>query len=470
METTAESARPFQFFVKLIDGKTSVLNFAAPRVDALAVKRRIFEVARIPVPSQRLIVAGRQLEDRSVVSSPGPTLHLSLRLRGGKGGFGSLLRGAATKAGQKKTNNFDACRDMSGRRLRHVNAEKKLEEWRAEEEERKLERVAEEFIKKAAKKGKKGVGEGQAEKYVEKYRQQSAKCVAQVEECVRDVIGSRGTGSKRKAGVGSGSDAKKLKIWMGKRKVGDSDSDDSGDDTSEDEEDEKSTISNGAMHLNLIREEDGSSDSVTGGRQDGEAYTSSCNGSGSEEEKESSMQVCSESDGCSGGVVPDEKVALVNPVSSEGHAVLSLECAIVSETEAVEPVNESQHKVEPENCEVVVSQSPSAPDSGDEVTTEAGQVSPQAGGFSEDKVAVTEAAEIVEPEIVEASVSEDNALDFDKFNSAAEMEGVGMERLKLELQSRGLKCGGTLQERASRLFLLKTTPLDKIPKKHLAKK
>ncbi|EEB86728.1 hypothetical protein MPER_16207, partial [Moniliophthora perniciosa FA553] len=148
------------------------------------------------------------------------------------------------------------------------------------------------------------------------------------------------------------------------------------------------------------------------------------------------MQVCSESDGCSGGVVPDEKVALVNPVSSEGHAVMSLERAIVSETKAVEPVNESQHKVEPENCEAVVSQSPGAPDSGDEVTTEAGQVSPQAGGFSDDKVAVTEAAEIVE-----ASVSEDNALDFDKFNSAAEMEVLGMERLKLELQSRGLKCG-----------------------------
>lgn len=50
------------------------------------------------------------------------------------------------------------------------------------------------------------------------------------------------------------------------------------------------------------------------------------------------------------------------------------------------------------------------------------------------------------------------------------LQVLGMERLKLELQSHGLKCGGTLQERASRLFLLKTTPLDKIPKKHLAKK
>lgn len=47
---------------------------------------------------------------------------------------------------------------------------------------------------------------------------------------------------------------------------------------------------------------------------------------------------------------------------------------------------------------------------------------------------------------------------------------LGMERLKTELQSRGLKCGGTLQERAARLVLLKSTPLDKLPKKLMAKK
>ncbi|CAL5376476.1 unnamed protein product [Camellia sinensis] len=60
-------------------------------------------------------------------------------------------------------------------------------------------------------------------------------------------------------------------------------------------------------------------------------------------------------------------------------------------------------------------------------------------------------------------------LNFDEFSSAAELEVLGMERLKSELQSRGLKCGGTLQERAARLFLLKTTPLEKLPKKLLAK-
>ena len=54
------------------------------------------------------------------------SLHLSeLRLRvvGGKGGFGAQLRGTHTRVGQKKTTNFDACRDLSGRRLRHVQTE-----------------------------------------------------------------------------------------------------------------------------------------------------------------------------------------------------------------------------------------------------------------------------------------------------------------------------------------------------------
>ena len=68
-------------------------------------------------------------------------VHLLLHFPNGKGGFCSLLRGTATKTGQKKTNNFDACRDMSGRRLRHVNAENKLEKWRTKVAERELERM-----------------------------------------------------------------------------------------------------------------------------------------------------------------------------------------------------------------------------------------------------------------------------------------------------------------------------------------
>mmetsp|Transcript_22291 Transcript_22291/g.21509 ORF Transcript_22291/g.21509 Transcript_22291/m.21509 type:complete len:133 (+) Transcript_22291:71-469(+) len=54
-------------------------------------------------------------------------------LKGGKGGFGSLLRSMNPK--KKPTENFDACRDLSGRRVRNVQNEQRLEEWRRKHEE-----------------------------------------------------------------------------------------------------------------------------------------------------------------------------------------------------------------------------------------------------------------------------------------------------------------------------------------------
>jgi hypothetical protein len=51
-------------------------------------------------------------------------------LKGGKGGFGTLLKGQSKQAGAKRTTDFGACRDLQGRRLRHVNDEIKLRKWR----------------------------------------------------------------------------------------------------------------------------------------------------------------------------------------------------------------------------------------------------------------------------------------------------------------------------------------------------
>lgn len=68
--------------------------------------------------------------------------------RGGKGGFGSLLRGSR-KASQ--TENDDAYRDLSGRRLRIVNAEKKLQEWAGAEEQRKKEKQEAKLERERAK-------------------------------------------------------------------------------------------------------------------------------------------------------------------------------------------------------------------------------------------------------------------------------------------------------------------------------
>lgn len=50
---------------------------------------------------------------------------LSGRLLGGKGGFGSMLRAQGGRMNAQKTTNFEACRDLQGRRIRTVNEAKK---------------------------------------------------------------------------------------------------------------------------------------------------------------------------------------------------------------------------------------------------------------------------------------------------------------------------------------------------------
>jgi len=54
-------------------------------------------------------------------------------LLGGKGGFGSLLRSLAKNT---STTNFGSCRDLQGRRLRHVQQEEEIARW-TEEQKRK---------------------------------------------------------------------------------------------------------------------------------------------------------------------------------------------------------------------------------------------------------------------------------------------------------------------------------------------
>lgn len=92
-----------------------------------------------------------------------------------------------------------------------------MEEWKAEVEERRLEKVAEEFIKKQVKEGKKQGkgGESAVEKYVEKYRKDSAKCMEEVDKTVRESLGSYfKKSSKRKVATEEANGSKKkLKIW-----------------------------------------------------------------------------------------------------------------------------------------------------------------------------------------------------------------------------------------------------------------
>lgn len=64
---------------------------------------------------------GKRVEDQEVIEDN--LVHVNLRLLGGKGGFGSMLR--AIGAQIEKTTNREACRDLSGRRLRDINEEQR---------------------------------------------------------------------------------------------------------------------------------------------------------------------------------------------------------------------------------------------------------------------------------------------------------------------------------------------------------
>ncbi|KAJ6881488.1 splicing factor SF3a60 [Populus alba x Populus x berolinensis] len=60
-------------------------------------------------------------------------------------------------------------------------------------------------------------------------------------------------------------------------------------------------------------------------------------------------------------------------------------------------------------------------------------------------------------------------IDLDFYSTAEELKEVGPEKLKEALAALGLKSGGTVQQRAERLFLTKDTPLEKLDKKHFVK-
>ncbi|GLU18354.1 hypothetical protein SLE2022_346600 [Rubroshorea leprosula] len=60
-------------------------------------------------------------------------------------------------------------------------------------------------------------------------------------------------------------------------------------------------------------------------------------------------------------------------------------------------------------------------------------------------------------------------IDLDYYSMIEELMEVGPEKLKEALAALGLKTGGTVQQRAERLFLTKHIPLEKLDKKHFAK-
>lgn len=162
------------------------------------------------------------------------------RLLGGKGGFGSMLR--AIGAQIEKTTNRDACRDLSGRRLRDINEEKRLKAWLEKAKDRESDQYA-----KKKKKLERLLAKPRHEFKDEDYEQARAELTSNVGEAVEEGFKkatAAEAGLKRKAALEQEQDKKaKMKknshLWIAADLS--SGSDDTTDSESDDDEEKAET-------------------------------------------------------------------------------------------------------------------------------------------------------------------------------------------------------------------------------------
>ncbi|XP_018334121.1 replication stress response regulator SDE2 [Agrilus planipennis] len=171
------------------------------------IKSRIFQEIGISFKDIYVLVNGKLCSEDLVLHNC--KVHFMSRLCGGKGGFGSMLR--AIGAQIEKTTNREACRDLSGRRLRDINEEQRLKTWIAQQADREKEAV-----ERKKKKLEKLCQEPKFEFKDENYDKERSELPEKVEVAVLkglQIATSSGISKKRK-GEGRGPKSKKPKLWV----------------------------------------------------------------------------------------------------------------------------------------------------------------------------------------------------------------------------------------------------------------
>ncbi|NXG02394.1 SDE2 regulator, partial [Sakesphorus luctuosus] len=388
------------------------------------------------IPEENLYVKcnGQLANDEDVLQS-GAVYSLEPRLCGGKGGFGSMLR--ALGAQIEKTTNREACRDLSGRRLRDVNHEKAMAEWvkkqaerEAEKEQRRLERL------------QRKLAEPRHTFTDPEYERQYREMAERQEEAIRiglQVIASKAVSSesgksrKRPGEPGKhGTKSEKRKcLWMGLDDANTSDCEDDNKDGS------PCTSDTSCPSGSRYNENAGNSDECSSSAENSPS-TSAASASAEDSPSTSAASASAEDSPATS--------ATEKPLEQPGGTGRDLQRAMCTGGQTEIPAEENSKMTKPPKEEA-----------------------------QEDKK-VTQAQKEEEQKNVSSKAQETNQLqstvepiDLLAFNSAAELEALGLDKLKMGLMALGLKCGGTLKERAARLFSVRGLSRDQIKPSLFAK-
>uniref|UniRef100_A0A6J0T0W5 Replication stress response regulator SDE2 n=1 Tax=Pogona vitticeps TaxID=103695 RepID=A0A6J0T0W5_9SAUR len=325
---------------------------------------------------------GRSVNSEDLLQD-GAIYSLEPRLCGGKGGFGSMLR--ALGAQIEKTTNREACRDLSGRRLRDVNHEKAMAEWvkqqaerEADKEQRRLERLKRKLV------------EPKHFFTNPDYQQQCHEMAERLEDSVlKGMQASSGpmvspvsTESRKRPNesVKEAMSEKKRCFWLGVDGLEESDNSQG----SSDSEDDESASTSGSC-------------TTSAGSQ---------------------IKMCDRIELC--------------PSSSED----SMSYTSVLSTPEKPQVQMEDNKKDPAEDRPL---DPATANEKHEATN-----TPKEGEQANSSSA--------QKPVSQLPGTKTSTVDLLSFSSAAELEALGLDELKCELMALGLKCGGTLQERAARLF------------------
>ncbi|KAL3285735.1 hypothetical protein HHI36_000262 [Cryptolaemus montrouzieri] len=169
------------------------------------ISNKVADIMGISCTEFYLEQNGKRIFGQTLLEN-GNDVKVILRLLGGKGGFGSMLR--AIGAQIEKTTNREACRDLSGRRLRDINEEQRLKNWIATQAERDKE--AEERKKK---KLERLCQEPKHEFKNETYDKERSELPEKIEDAVLQGL-QASCSAKRPAQHDKKKNKKKRKLWV----------------------------------------------------------------------------------------------------------------------------------------------------------------------------------------------------------------------------------------------------------------